>query len=132
MPLFDSLTVWENVAFPLYEQGAMPLSEVREEAEKLLEMVDLHGAAELSIDQCSGGMQMRIAIARALASYPEVILYDEPSSGLDPIARGLICDLIQKQQVPATHDFSACYPSIICGVSNFQSFCFSIRGGNSL
>ena len=97
--LFDSLTAWENVAFPLYEHGVMPLSKVREEAEKLLEMVDLHGAAELPIDRCSGGMQMRIAIARALASYPEIILYDEPSSGLDPIARGLICNLIQKQQI---------------------------------
>jgi phospholipid/cholesterol/gamma-HCH transport system ATP-binding protein len=114
--LFDSLTAWENVAFPLYEQRAMPISKVREEAEKLLEMVDLHDAADLSIDQCSGGMQMRIAIARALASYPEVILYDEPSSGLDPIARGLICDLIQKQQIQqrmtsvlVTHQLSAAF-----------------------
>lgn len=97
--LFDSLTAWENVAFPIYERGAKPLSKVREEAEKLLEMVDLHGVADLPIDRCSGGMQMRIAIARALASYPEIILYDEPSSGLDPIARSLICNLIQKQQV---------------------------------
>ena len=97
--LFDSLTAWENVAFPLYERGAMPLSKVREEAEKLLGMVDLHGAADLPIDRCSGGMQMRIAIARALAYFPDIILYDEPTSGLDPIARGLICNLIQKQQV---------------------------------
>lgn len=97
--LFDSLTAWENVAFPLYERSGMSLSKVRDEAEKLLEMVDLQGVAELPIDRCSGGMQMRIAIARALAYFPDIILYDEPTSGLDPIARGLICNLIQKQQV---------------------------------
>ncbi|MCZ6681199.1 MAG: ATP-binding cassette domain-containing protein [Candidatus Poribacteria bacterium] len=97
--LFDSLTAWENVGFPLYERRSLPMSEIRKEAERLLEMVDLQGAADLTIDQCSGGMQMRIAIARAFASSPEIILYDEPTSGLDPIARDLICDLIQKQQI---------------------------------
>ncbi len=114
--LFDSLTAWENVAFPLYEQGTMPLAKIRDEAERLLQMVDLHSAADLPIDKCSGGMQMRIAIARALAAQPEIILYDEPSSGLDPIARGLICNLIQHQQVQqrmtlvlVTHQLSAAF-----------------------
>ena len=97
--LFDSLTAWENVAFPLYERYSMSLSDVREEAEKLLKMVDLNGAADLSIERCSGGMQMRIAIARVFACSPKIILYDEPTSGLDPIARNLICDLIQRQQI---------------------------------
>ncbi len=114
--LFDSLTVWENVAFPLYERTRMPLSELRREAEKLLEMVNLQEAADLTIDRCSGGMQMRVAIARAFACYPEIILYDEPTSGLDPIARDLMCDLIQKLQfqqhvtsVLVTHQLSTAF-----------------------
>ena len=97
--LFDSLTAWENVAFPLCERLGIPLSQAKKEAEKFLKMVDLPDAADLPIDRCSGGMQMRIAIARAFAASPEIILYDEPTSGLDPIARDLICELIQRQQV---------------------------------
>ena len=97
--LFDSLPAWENVAFPLYERSEMSLAEARKEAEKSLRMIDLPNATDLSIDRCSGGMQMRIAIARAFACFPEIMLYDEPTSGLDPIARSLICDLIQRQQV---------------------------------
>ena len=65
--LFDSLTAWENIALPICERNSMPVSEARKEAEKLLEMFDLHGAADLPIGRCSGGMQMRIAIARAFA-----------------------------------------------------------------
>lgn len=114
--LFDSLTAWENIALPICERNSMPVSEARKEAEKLLEMFDLHGAADLPIDRCSGGMQMRIAIARAFAYYPEIILYDEPTSGLDPIARDLICDLIQRQQflhhmtsVLVTHQLSIAF-----------------------
>jgi phospholipid/cholesterol/gamma-HCH transport system ATP-binding protein len=114
--LFDSLTVWENVAFPLYERSSMPLPAIQQEAEKLLEMVGLQGAADLAIAQCSGGMQMRVSIARAFASHPEIILYDEPTSGLDPIARNLICDCIQKQQfqqdvtsVLVTHQLSTAF-----------------------
>ena len=96
--LFDSLTVWENVAFPLHERFSMPLAIIRQEVDKLLDLVGLQNAAELTINQCSGGMQMRVAIARAFACHPEIILYDEPTSGLDPIARDRICDCIQKQQ----------------------------------
>ena len=114
--LFDSLTVWENVAFSLYERTTMSPSELRREAEKMLQMVDMQGAADLTIDRCSGGMQMRTAIARAFACYPEVILYDEPTSGLDPIARDLICDLIQRLQfqqhvtsVLVTHQLSTAF-----------------------
>jgi phospholipid/cholesterol/gamma-HCH transport system ATP-binding protein len=114
--LFDSLTVWENVAFPLYERTQLSFSELRREAEKLLEMVNLSHAADLTIDRCSGGMRMRIAIARAFAPHPEIIFYDEPTSGLDPIARDLICDLIQKMQfewsatsVLVTHQLSTAF-----------------------
>ena len=114
--LFDSLTVWENVAFPLYERTAMSVPLIRRKAEKLLEMIGLQKAADLTIDQCSGGMQMRVAIARAFAYLPEIILYDEPTSGLDPVARNLICDCIQKQQfqqnvtsVLVTHQLSTAF-----------------------
>jgi phospholipid/cholesterol/gamma-HCH transport system ATP-binding protein len=114
--LFDSLTAWENVALPLCERNGLPLAEARKEAEKFLKMVDLSDAADLPIDRCSGGMQMRIAIARAFASSPEIMLYDEPTSGLDPVARDLICDLIQRRQalqkvtsVLVTHQLSTAF-----------------------
>ncbi|MCH8294032.1 ATP-binding cassette domain-containing protein [Candidatus Poribacteria bacterium] len=114
--LFDSLTVWENVAFPLYERTGLSFSELRREAEKLLEMVNLREAADLTIDRCSGGMRMRVAIARAFAYYPEIIFYDEPTTALDPIARDRICDLIQKVQfersvtsVLVTHQLSTAF-----------------------
>ena len=114
--LFDSLTAWENIAFPICERRSAPMAEARREAEELLDMFDLHGAADLPISRCSGGMQMRIAIARAFAYHPEIILYDEPTSGLDPIARDLICDLIQRQQflhdmtsVLVTHQLSTAF-----------------------
>ena len=114
--LFDSLTVWENIAFPLYERFSMPLLVIRQEVDKFLELFGLQNAADLAINQCSGGMQMRVAIARAFACHPEIILYDEPTSGLDPIARDRICDCIQKQQfqhnvtsVLVTHQLSTAF-----------------------
>ena len=119
--LFDSLTAWENVAFPICERRSITVSDARKEAERLLDLFDLQGAADLPISRCSGGMQMRIAIARAFAYNPEIILYDEPTSGLDPIARDLICDLIQRQQflhhmtsILVTHQLSTAF-----SVSNF-------------
>ena len=110
--LFDSLTIGENVAFGLREH-APHLSEQQIErvvAEKLA-IVDLQGMAHLYPNQLSGGMQKRASLARTIATDPDVILYDEPTTGLDPILsmviNELICDLqrrLRATSVVVTHD----------------------------
>lgn len=93
--LFDSLTVWENVAFGLLENEHMPRKQAKEEAVKYLHQVGL-GAdiADLSPSELSGGMQKRVGLARAIATHPEIIFFDEPTTGLDPIMADVINDLI--------------------------------------
>jgi len=92
--LFDSLTVAENVVFPLREHRRLSPGALRERVAGLLEMVGMSGSEHLYPAQLSGGMRKRVAIARALALQPEVMLYDEPSSGLDPLTAAMIDDLI--------------------------------------
>lgn len=93
--LFDSLSVWENVAFGLLENEHMPRKQAKEEAVKYLHQVGL-GAdiADLSPSELSGGMQKRVGLARAIATHPEIIFFDEPTTGLDPIMADVINDLI--------------------------------------
>lgn len=93
--LFDSLSVWENVAFGLLENEHMPRKQAKEEAIKYLHQVGL-GAdiADLSPSELSGGMQKRVGLARAIATHPEIIFFDEPTTGLDPIMADVINDLI--------------------------------------
>lgn len=93
--LFDSLTVWENVAFGLLENEHIPRKQAKEEAVKYLHQVGL-GAdiADLSPSELSGGMQKRVGLARAIATHPEIIFFDEPTTGLDPIMADVINDLI--------------------------------------
>jgi len=92
--LFDSMTVFENVAFPLREHLFLGPMELGERVGGLLSMVDLEGVDGLHPSELSGGMRKRVAVARALALEPEVILYDEPSTGLDPVTSRTIADLI--------------------------------------
>jgi len=82
--LFDSLRVWENVAFPLREHARLGRREARARAAALLKLVGLEGVEELYPEQLSGGMRKRVALARALALEPEVLLCDEPTAGVDP------------------------------------------------
>jgi phospholipid/cholesterol/gamma-HCH transport system ATP-binding protein len=92
--LFDSLTVFENVAFPLREKTDMPEAKIREKVRGILRKVGLEKAEEKFPDELSGGMVRRVALARAVVMDPEIILFDEPTTGLDPIIRNSILNLI--------------------------------------
>lgn len=94
--LFDSLTVWENVCFGLLQTHAIRRSEAREVAVQKLALVGLSAdVANLSPAELSGGMQKRVGLARAIASDPEILFFDEPTTGLDPIMADVINDLIR-------------------------------------
>ncbi len=94
--LFDSLNVYENVAFALREHTNYPESKIRDIVKKKLTMVNLEGTENLMPSELSGGMQRRVCIARALAFDPKIILYDEPTTGLDPITAVTIENLMIK------------------------------------
>ncbi|MCU0801493.1 MAG: ATP-binding cassette domain-containing protein [Rhodobacteraceae bacterium] len=96
--LFDSLTVWENVAFRLLRgAGRLPQEEARAIALEKLRRVGLQPrVADLLPAELSGGMQKRVGLARAIAAQPEIIFFDEPTTGLDPIMAGVINDLIRE------------------------------------
>ncbi len=97
--LFDSLTVGENLAFPLREvYKNLSEADIIKRVEKFLTAVDLENTSQLFTDEISGGMQKRVGIARALVLTPEIILYDDPTAGLDPITSRIIVDLILKLQ----------------------------------
>ncbi len=93
--LFTDLTVFDNVAFPMREHTALPESMIRDLVLMKLNAVGLRGAAQLRISEVSGGMARRIALARAIALDPELILYDEPFAGLDLISLGVAAKLIR-------------------------------------
>jgi len=93
--LFDSLKVWENVAFALIQGRGLPRAEAKEIALQKLAKVGLGPeVGELSPAELSGGMQKRVGLARAIAAEPEIIFFDEPTTGLDPIMADVINDLI--------------------------------------
>jgi phospholipid/cholesterol/gamma-HCH transport system ATP-binding protein len=93
--LFDSLSVYENVAFKLHEQG-VPEDEVEGEVRRMLRFVNLEDAIEKMPAELSGGMRRRVGIARALVGDPKIVLFDEPTAGLDPPTARTICELAMK------------------------------------
>ena len=93
--LFTDLTVFENVAFPMREHTTLPEAMIRDLVLMKLNAVGLRGAAHLRISEVSGGMARRIALARAIALDPELIMYDEPFAGLDLISMGVAAKLIR-------------------------------------
>jgi phospholipid/cholesterol/gamma-HCH transport system ATP-binding protein len=114
--LFDSLTVAQNIKYPLREHHWGTEAEMDTRVEEVLEMVGLPGSQHLKPAELSGGMRKRVGLARTIAVKPEVILYDEPTTGLDPInirrINGLILSLQQKLQVTSivvTHDMETCF-----------------------
>lgn len=92
--LFDSMSVFDNIAFPLREHLTLSGNQLKTRVEELLSMVDLEGIGSLAPAELSGGMKKRVAVARALALEPEIILYDEPTTGLDPVTGETIAHLI--------------------------------------
>lgn len=112
--LFDSLSVRENVGYRLFEEAKMMESEIEAEVLKLLGFVGLEEAIDKMPAELSGGMKRRVGIARALVGTPKVILYDEPTAGLDPITKRTIVELMIKLRdlegvtsVFVTHDLHA-------------------------
>jgi phospholipid/cholesterol/gamma-HCH transport system ATP-binding protein len=109
--LLTDLDVFENVAFPLREHTRLPERLIRNVVLMKLHAVGLRGAAELYPQQLSGGMGRRVALARAIAMDPDILIYDEPFAGLDPISMGVVCRLIRQlndalgiSSIVVTHD----------------------------
>ncbi|MHA3771372.1 ABC transporter ATP-binding protein [Verrucomicrobiota bacterium sgz303538] len=114
--LFDSMNVEENIAFPLREAGMRDPKVIREKVAEALEMVDLAGEQKKMPENLSGGMRKRVGLARTIVSRPRCILYDEPTTGLDPIATDSINHLIRRLQkrlqvtsVVVTHDMKTAF-----------------------
>jgi phospholipid/cholesterol/gamma-HCH transport system ATP-binding protein len=114
--LFDSMTVFDNVAFPLREHTEIEEDELARRVEEALEMVQLPGSGKLMPVDLSGGMRKRVGLARAIVHRPEVILYDEPTTGLDPITADKINELIvglqrqlQVTSIVVTHDIQSAF-----------------------
>ena len=114
--LFDSLTVYENVSFALREHTDTPESDIRKKVDISLAMVGLEDIEELMPAELSGGMRKRVGLARAICNDPKIILYDEPTTGVDPIGADvineLIIDLSKKLKVTSvvvTHDMVSAY-----------------------
>lgn len=114
--LFDSLTVAENVSFGVERYRDLTPQEIQKIVTESLDMVGLRGIEDLMPYELSGGMKKRVGLARAIAYRPEIILYDEPSTGIDPIRADAINDLILRMQqelkvtsVVITHDMVSAY-----------------------
>jgi phospholipid/cholesterol/gamma-HCH transport system ATP-binding protein len=96
--LFDSMSVYENIALPLKEATSLPKGEIRTRVREKMELFDLEGIDNNYPSQLSGGMKKRVALARALVTEPEIVLFDEPTTGLDPIRKSAVHSMISDYQ----------------------------------
>jgi phospholipid/cholesterol/gamma-HCH transport system ATP-binding protein len=114
--LFDSLTIGENVAMGLRKQGDLDDRKIEERVNETLELVDLPNVASRFPAELSGGMRKRVGIARAIALHPKYLLYDEPTTGLDPVTSAVIDELMIRMRdrlgvtsIVITHDMRSAY-----------------------
>ena len=114
--LFDSMTVAENIAFPLREAGERNPKVLAEQVHEMLDVVELEGQEEKMPESLSGGMKKRVGLARAIIRRPKCVLYDEPTSGLDPVVSDSINKLIRRLQqrfgitsIVVTHDMKSAF-----------------------
>ncbi len=114
--LFDSMSVEQNLAFPLLEQGIRDMKEIDERVAQALEMVDLAGEQRKLPADLSGGMRKRVGLARTIVGRPRCVLYDEPTTGLDPITTDSINHMIRRLQkrlgvtsIVVTHDMKTAF-----------------------
>jgi len=96
--LFDSMTVGENIAFPLREHTKLSEKEIKRIVKEKLELVGLSGIEDKMPSELSGGMKKRVGLARAIVLEPEIVIYDEPTTGLDPISSASIYELILEME----------------------------------
>jgi phospholipid/cholesterol/gamma-HCH transport system ATP-binding protein len=122
--LFDSMTVFDNVAFPLREHTDLPKKEIRERVMDRLAVLGVAAAAHKLPAQLSGGMQKRVAVARAMILESEILIYDEPTTGLDPITTEMVDDLIVEAEemfgvtsVVISHDMAS-----VVRIADYLSF----------
>ena len=114
--LFDSMNVFENIAFPLRRHQQMTEEQIRARVEECLEQVHLHGVETKRPSELSGGMRRRVGFARAISHRPEILLFDEPTTGLDPVISDVIANLIleidatlDSTTVSITHDMKVAF-----------------------
>lgn len=114
--LFDSMSVGDNVSFGLREHSKLSEKRIKEVVEEKLQLVGLSGFADYMPNELSGGMKKRVSLARAIAFEPAILLYDEPSSGLDPVTSARIDELIVQMQkllnvtsIVVTHDMKSAF-----------------------
>ncbi len=112
--LFDSMNVWQNLAYPLLEHTDLSIAEIDDKIAMLLSFVDLDGAQKKMPAELSGGMKKRVALARAMINDPSYVFFDEPTTGLDPVTSGMINNLIIRTRerfgvtsIVVTHDLAS-------------------------